>query len=399
MSKPENLANLLKIPDERALVCSDLKKFQASCFTNTFDGDPQFEKFLKIWDVTSEILWALGYWQDYLRCCQIALQCAKQLKKQNVEGRILNEMGWAQMEQEYFEIAQNCFSQSLQIFRKTGDRISQGQSIRYLGVLHFRRRYFGLALKYYKDALTIVQEELEILQEELKLKPSDRQLNELNQRVLHQQAELHNVLGNLYLKLWNANTCRQELIAGLQGFRNLQKLYISPTPSSYRYFQPAPLLNLGRVAMLKGQYRKAQHYFDRCYKLSDSIDRSDMKAGVLLRMAELARVQGKTEEAQKLAQQAQEISEKEAPPLSVRAGDLRFQMRGDRRQQIKAALHQVKMSARLTTNLVIYAPCVLLQSVRYYFLFLTAKLTSKLGLKNLVRSFILIKSKSDRRTK
>ncbi len=368
----------LKSAEDRANLLSDLVEFQKACLSNSPESDRRFDQLLKIWDVTSEILWAHGYWNDYLKCGTIALDCATQLKKRDIEGRILNELGWAQMEQEEFDIAQRCFSDSLQVFEEIGDRVSQGQSLRYMGVLNFRRRYFGLALKCYQDALTIVQEELEILQEELKLKPLDRRLNELNQRVLHQQAELHNVLGNLYLKLWNVNTSRQEFIAGLQGFRNLQKLYISPTPSSYLYFQSVPLLNLGRVAMLSGRYRKAQHYFDRCYQLCERIDRPDTKAGVLFRMAELAKLQGKKKEAEEFAKEAENIAQEEMPSLRNRAKNFREQMRGDRREQLKALRHKIKMAVTLSIDLLVNAPIVLLQSIGYYALFLGSKLVAKM---------------------
>ncbi len=367
-----------KIEDERENLHQKLSGFKNESLSNSATSDRRFDQLIKIWDLTSEIFWAQGYWIDYLKCGTIALDCATELKKRDIEGRILNELGWAQMEQEEFEIAQRYFSQSLQLFEKIGDRISQGQSLRYLGVLHFRRRYFGLALKCYQDALTIVQEELEMLQEELNLKPLDRRINELNQRVLHQQSELHNVLGNFYLKLWNVNNSRQEFIAGLQGFRNLQKLYISPTPSSYLYFQPAPLLNLGRVAMLSGRYRKAQHYFDRCYRLCERIDRPDTKAGVLFRMAELAKLQGKKKEAEELAQEAEKIVVLEVPPLRNRAKNFRDQMQGVRREQLKALRHKIRMVVTLTIDLLVHTPLVLLQSIGYYTLFLGSKLVAKI---------------------
>lgn len=368
----------LKIEDERKNLHEKLSRFKNESLSNSATRDLRFDQLLKIWDLTSEILWAQGYWVDYLKCGTIALDSATQLKKRDIEGRILNELGWAQMEQEEFDIAQRCFSDSLQVFEEIGNRISKGQSLRYLGVLHFRRRYFGLALKCYQNALTIVQEELEMVQNELKQKPLDRRLNELNQRVLHQQAELHNVLGNLYLKLWNVNTSRQEFIAGLQGFRNLQKLYISPTPSSYLYFQSAPLLNLGRIAMLSGRYRKARHYFDRCYRLCERIDRPDTKAGVLFRMAELAKLQGKKEEAEEFAKEAERIVVLEVPPLRNRARNFRDQMQGVRSEQLKALRHKIKMAVTLTIDLLVNAPLVLLQSIGYYALFLGSKLLAKM---------------------
>jgi tetratricopeptide (TPR) repeat protein len=290
----------------------DLGKFQARCLSESADRDRWLDRLLKIWDDTSEQLWAWGYWQDYLRCGEIALHCATQLGKRDIEGRILNELGWAQMEQKNFEVARECFARSLVLFEALGDRPSQGQSLRYMGVLHFRQRYFGSTLKLYGRAL-------EVAQAGLRVEPD-------NQRLLHQEAEIHNLLGNLYFKLGNLGAWRRKFVASFRGVWRRQRHYVSPTPSSYRYFLPVPLLNLGRTAMLAGRYGKAGHYFDRCYRLCERIERQDLRAGVLFWMAELAQLQGQTERATELAQQAEAVSGKEAPPTRNRAVVFRAQL-------------------------------------------------------------------------
>jgi tetratricopeptide (TPR) repeat protein len=316
--------------------------------------DDFFDLIFRTWERNSEEFWAWGYWQDYIECGDLTLQCAIQLKKRDIEGRTLNEIGWVQMELGKFEIAQGHFSESLKIFQEIGDRLSEGQSLRYLGVLSFRRSYFGLALKYYKKSF---EKTLEVQSSSL--------TNVEKQRLLHQQAEIHNLLGVLYFKLWNINASRREFIDGLKGFQKLQREYKSPTPSSYLYFQPTFLLNLGRVAMWKGQYRKAQRYFDRCYQSSMEIDRPDLQAGVLFRMAELARVQGQMERAEQLAKEAGETSEKEAPLLRNQSMDLRSQMRGERLHRVRALLQKAKVAMIIVTDLAINAPFMLVQSIYY----------------------------------
>lgn len=369
----------LKSKEDRNNLLSDFLDFQKKCLSNSPNSDYYFDKLLKIWDLTSEILWAQGYWKDCLMYGKIVLNCARKLKKRDIEGRILNELGWTQrelqmeqqMDQEEF-YPQSYFSQSLQVFQSIGDRVGQGQSLRYIGVLQFRRHHFGLALKSYREALKMAQDGLK--------------RDPLNQRLLHQESEIHNLLGNIYFRLWNIKASRRELVAGLRGFRILYKLYVAPTPSSnstqnsytYLYFQSAPLLNLGRVAMLSGRYRKAQHYFDRCDRLCELIDRPDTKAGVLLRMAELAKLQGKKKEAEKRAQEAKEIAGKNMRPLEQRAQNFQVQMRGERREQLKALRHKIRMVVTLTIDLIVNAPLVLLQSIGYYALFLGAKLAAKI---------------------
>ena len=362
----------LKSKEDRGNLRRDFLDRQQKSLSNSRESDYHFNKLIKTWDLISEILWAQGHWKDYLECGNIALDCATQLKKRDIEGRILNELGWRQMEQEKFDEAQIYFSQSLQVFQSIGDRVGQGQSLRYMGVLHFRRHHFGLALKSYGEALKMAQDGLK--------------LDPLNQRLLHQQSEIHNLLGNFYFRLWNIKASRRELVAGLRGFRILYKLYVAPTPSSnstqnsytYLYFQSAPLLTLGRVAKLSGRYRKAQHYFDRCYQLCKRVDRPDTKAGVLLRMAELAKLQGKKKEAEELAKEAEKIVGDEVPPLRNRAQNFRSQMRGDRREQLKALRHKIRMFVTLSIDLLVNAPLVLLQSIGYYALFLGDKLAGKI---------------------
>jgi tetratricopeptide (TPR) repeat protein len=364
MSQPAKMNVDLKIPEERANLFVDLGKFQARCLSESADRERYFDRLLKIWDDTGEQLWAWGYWQDYLRCGEIALNCATRLGKRDVEGRILNELGWAQMEQENFGVARDCFVRSLGLFEQLDDRPSQGQSLRYMGVLCFRQRYFGSTLKLYGQALKVAQDGL--------------RADPLNQRLLHQEAEIHNLLGNLYFKLWNLGACRREFVASFRGFWRLQRSYVSPTPSSYQYFLPVPLLNLGRTAMLAGQYGKAGHYFDRCYRLCERIERQDLRAGVLFRMAELARLQGEGDRAAELAQQAEAIAGTEAPPTRNRAVVFRAQMRGDQWQRYKVLRYRGKMMLTLVGDLLVHAPLVLVQSIGYYSLFLGMKLKARI---------------------
>jgi tetratricopeptide (TPR) repeat protein len=365
MSKADKIKVDLKVPAERANLFVDLGKFQARCLSEGADRDRYFERLVKIWDETSEQLWAWGYWQDYLRCGEIALNCATQLGKRDIEGRILNELGWAQMEQENFGVARECFARSLGLFEVLGDRPSQGQSLRYMGVWHFRQRYFGSTLRLYGQALKVAQDGLSA--------------DPLNQRLLHQEAEIHNLLGNLYFKLWNLGACRREFVASFRGFWRLQRSYVSPTPSSYQYFLPVPLLNLGRTAMLAGRYGKAGHYFDRCNRLCERIERQDLRAGVLFRMAELAQLQGETERAEGLAQRAAAVSGKEAPPTRNRAVVFRAQMGGDWGQRYKVMRYRGRMMLRLVGDLGVHAPLVLVQSIGYYSLFLGMRLKAQIS--------------------
>jgi hypothetical protein len=117
---------------------------------------------------------------------------------------------------------------------------------------------------------------------------------------------------------------------------------------------------------------------DRFYRLCERIERQDLRAGVLFRMAELARLQGEGNRAAKLVQQAAAIAGTEAPPTRNRAVVFRAQMGGDRWQRYKVLRYRGEMMLTLVRDLLVHAPLVLVQSIGYYSLFLGMKLKAKI---------------------
>jgi hypothetical protein len=112
--------------------------------------------------------------------------------------------------------------------------------------------------------------------------------------------------------------------------------------------------------------------------LCERIERNDLRAGVLFRMAELTRVRGDEAEAEVLAREAEEISGTEAPATRNRAAVFRVQMGGDRWLRYKVLRYRGRMVVRLIWDLLVCEPWVLVGAIGYYGLFLGMKLKVKI---------------------
>lgn len=335
------------IPDDRenffVLIIQEHEKL---CLLHDEQSVPAFEKLLKVWDECSSAqLWYQGHWSDYFRCGSIVLKCARKLGNIAVQAKLLNELGWNYMEKEKFEQARQYLDESLEKFQSINDFVSQCQSLRYLSTLFLRQQRFGSALKCYRQALSIVAIESTKLPE--------------NQRLAHQEAELHNLRGNLYLNLWNFRTSEQELRMSLSQYRELDA----------KYFQAAPWLNLGRLYFRQGNYEKARKYYNECLQLCDEINRIDMKGGVLFRLAELARTQGNEEEAAQFAKECEDVSKKEVSSLRNRAAYFRKQVKEKERRSIKLALSRFSQLSWSAFDLLTASPRTAIQALGNYISF------------------------------
>lgn len=255
-----------------------------------------FETVLEFWEKASIGLWELGYWNDYFQCTNIALEAANVLDNASAQARLLRELGWCYMEWEDFSTARKYLNKSLQKARLAKDFLGKCNALRYLGVLSHRQKKLNSSLEYYRKALTIISPKRPQI-------PSNQQ-NEW----AFQEASLHNLLGSLYLKLQDFPASYQELSASLTQYHLLGE--------PYRYYQAAPLLNLGVWYFLHEDYGKAREYYQKCYQLSQEIGRTDTVSSSILRLAQLAQAQGNIKEALDLIDRVVSISGNEI--LSVR---------------------------------------------------------------------------------
>lgn len=331
------------ILEDRVNFVGDIQDLANLCLLGNEQSVRAFQFLHKAWDESSSAqLWYQGYWKDYFNCGNIVLKCARKLGDIAVQGKLLNELGYAYIEQEKFEQSRQYLDESLEKFQEINDVVSQCQSLQYLGTLFLRQKFLGSALKCYRQALNTVVIEQTKLPE--------------NQRLAHQEAELHNLLGNLYLNLWNFRTSEQELQMSLSQYRELDA----------KYFQAAPLLNLGRLYFRQGNHEKARKYYEECRQLCDESNRTDMKGGVLLRLAELARSEGNEEEADQKAKECEEASKKEVPSLRNRAAYFRKQVKEKQRSSLKLALSRFSQLSWSAFDLLKASPMTAIQALGNY---------------------------------
>jgi tetratricopeptide (TPR) repeat protein len=338
----------LTIDQDRANLYPNLEMFKRYCSSGKPGSERAFQKITAIWDKVSYELWYKGYWYDYLKCVEIILSSAEAINDVATQAALLNQLAWAYMEREEFTQARQYFDKSIQKFRLIEDAVGECKSFIDLATLYFRQRRLGSTIKCYQKALNIITI----------YKP---QLTE-NQNLIHQEASLHNLMGSVYLKLWNFEASRHELEQSL----NLCLKLDVP----YRHDRVAPLLNRGRLHFIQGDYEKARQYFNECLEFCDEINRTDMKAGVLLRLAELAKAEWNNQEADRLAKESEKFSakvlENEVSQLRNRAHYFRQQIKGQEKKSINVFLSQLSQLSFAVFDLVIASPMTAIQTLVNY---------------------------------
>jgi tetratricopeptide (TPR) repeat protein len=294
----------LEIPQERVNILSFLRQTEIKCSRQNSESNRSLDLAYQVWEKVSEQLWFLGYWNDYFNCGNIVLKSAQAVGNSGIKAQLLSELGWVCMEWEEFAKAEKYFLESLQTYESIADRKKQCRLLRYLGVLSHRQRKLDSALKYYRLALDLVTANC---------------LGELaNETWAFNEAELPNVLGEVYLDLQDFTASYRELNLSLEKYRYLI--------NRYRYYQADPLLNLGRWHFLQGDFEKAEEYYQECLHLCQEINRPDTKASVLLNLAELAEAEGKLEKAIEFATEAEQVAGTEVTSVRDRAARFREQL-------------------------------------------------------------------------
>jgi tetratricopeptide (TPR) repeat protein len=188
-----------------------------------------------------------------------------------------------------------------------GQTIEQCKLLRYLGVFSHREGQFSSALDYYHQALEIMN--------------ANREKVNIDTKWALYEAEIPNLMGCAYMDLQDFKASYRELKLSIEKYKVLVQTYPQER-EYYRYYKADPLLNLGQWHYLQGDYNEARKYYQECLQLCQEISRPDTMSGVLLRLAELAEVEGNEEEALKLASEAEEVAGTEV--TSVREKAARF---------------------------------------------------------------------------
>lgn len=293
----------LTISQERANIYSDLQDIERISLSGSCENIPASKLLFKYWEEAGVHLWKLGYWNDYYRCINIVLRVAKSLNKVVEEAQLLSDIGFIYMEWQNFEIAELYFEDSLQKYKLLNDVMCQCRLLRYLGELHHLWGHFKLSLKYYFTAWDIVNAQpLEVF-------------NDDKWSFLKAQLPCH--IGSVYLDLPQPKLEESyfQLNLSLERFHALGH--------KWRYYQPSPLLLLGKWHFIKGNHNKSRQYYREGIQVSEEMRRPDTKADLLLHMAKLAESEGNDEEALQLLNESVAIAGTENPILRNRAARFR----------------------------------------------------------------------------
>ena len=77
----------LTISEERANLLSLLRQCERICLSESSEAERAFQLLMKVWTKASDTFWYLGYWIDYLRCGNVALNSAKFLNNAPAKGK------------------------------------------------------------------------------------------------------------------------------------------------------------------------------------------------------------------------------------------------------------------------------------------------------------------------
>ncbi|OUL26810.1 hypothetical protein BV378_12385 [Nostoc sp. RF31YmG] len=266
-----------------------------------------FQTVVDFWEDANQGLWELGYWNDYYQCTSIALEAAEALSNLAIKSRILRQLGWSHMEWDDFHNSRKYMRKALENARLSGDALEECDSLRCLGTLYYRWRRFNSTGICYKASLEIINSNRN---HDDCQKVSEDERNKRHTWAF-QEASLHNLLGSLYFKLNRLSESYQELSLSLKQYSDLGHLY--------RYYQTAPLLNLGQWHFIKQEFQEAKEKYERCYELSQEIGRVDTAATAVLRQAQLAWTLEDQSEALRLIDKSIELSGNEIIGVRERA--------------------------------------------------------------------------------
>ncbi|MEG4087955.1 tetratricopeptide repeat protein [Microcoleus sp. Pol12B4] len=279
----------VNILEERKNISKFLRNLEKKCLLQSDEREQAFQLLIKVWDSINTPLFDFGYWHDFSELGYVVMRAAQELNKVGAEAQAINEIGWVNMEWGNFDLAETNFIKALQKYELLNDAHKQCRTLRYLGVLYYRKNEREISLNYYRQALDIAAKE--------RTQSSGQDRNAWT----FSEAELRNMFGIYYLDQNDLATSYQELSYCLELYRSIEDTY-------YQYYQTAPLLNLGKWYFVQQDYQKAKNCYQESLNISRKIDRTDMIAGALLRLAEVAEAEGNDLRAIELATEAEQAA-------------------------------------------------------------------------------------------
>ena len=231
-------------------------------------------RVLWYWESITGYLWYFGRFHEFAECDEYALVAARRIAETNpvtgerLIGIISAELGYAAMESDEPERAEEYFRDALNMFETLGDRAEAVRVLRYQASLRLRTGEFDAAKRLCREAL-----------DRLDLVDWDTPLDADDQRSI-MRSPIHNLLGSIYLQQQQHGAARREVVTALRMARSIS--------GDHRYWSLSPTVNLGRIHEHAGRDNRATRYYQRCIRLTEDGSNPDARADALVRLATLA---------------------------------------------------------------------------------------------------------------
>ena len=229
-----------------------------------------YQLTLLLWEDVSEELWIYGYWNDYLAFTSIAAESARCLGDLRLHADLVSRVGWVYMERGAYGLARACLDDAHELAVPSEDLILQNRILRDFGTLSLREGRPGTGLRLYLKALNSLERAHPVLDD--------------SSRLLRNTAELHNLIGNVYLNLGDKRRSGEHLYRSVTMYRSLG--------SEFLHLQAAPLINIGHLFQAQGDYSLAERAYMDCMVVSELAQREDSIAGAFLNLGVLEKARG-----------------------------------------------------------------------------------------------------------
>jgi tetratricopeptide (TPR) repeat protein len=213
------------------------------------------EQFMRGYKLIGEILDSVGFFEEALSFFEESLKLAEELKDIKNQINILNSIAGIYFRKEGAEKSLECYQKALQLYnsQKKPPEIEEIATIyNNIAVVYNKEKQYEKAIEYFKKAI------------ELSTDPEKSSLYKLN-------------LGHTYTKMKDFKNAEKCLLEAFESFKKMKNEL--GKAKSYKYF--------AIYHKEKGSLKKAMEYYQRTYKILNSIGKKYEAEEILEEIEEL----------------------------------------------------------------------------------------------------------------
>ncbi|MFM8296838.1 MAG: CHAT domain-containing protein [Microcystis aeruginosa] len=210
-----------------------------------------------------------------------ALTIYREIDNQQMESRVLGNIGLLYFSQGYFDQAIDYYNKSLLIARKAQDYQWEAAILTHLGTVNFERGNYAQAIDYQMQSLLIAQ------------KLGDKEL----------EARIQDQLGSIYLNLGEYFKAVEYQLSSLVIIQDLKNAPDLNTRIEARRYEAGYLGNLANTFKNLGEYLKAEEYAQQSLQIAREINNPVIESKALGTLSNISIGKGNYDVAKEYAQQ------------------------------------------------------------------------------------------------